>query len=104
LGSTGTRRIDVRLVVATHRELAQRLEAGPTLRVALDELPPRRPTERSPIPVSTLEEVEREHILRVLRETNGVIGGAQGAAARPGLRRTTLLHRLEKLGIPRRPA
>jgi formate hydrogenlyase transcriptional activator len=52
----------------------------------------------------TLEEVEREHILQVLRETNWVIGGPQGAAARLGLRRTTLLYRMEKFGIPRRPA
>jgi formate hydrogenlyase transcriptional activator len=52
----------------------------------------------------TLEEVEREHILQVLQETNWVIGGPQGAAARLGLRRTTLLYRMEKFGIPRRPA
>jgi formate hydrogenlyase transcriptional activator len=58
------------------------------------------------IPTSswTLEEVEREHIRQVLRETNWVIGGPQGAAARLGLPRTTLLHRMEKLGIPHRPA
>jgi formate hydrogenlyase transcriptional activator len=52
----------------------------------------------------TLEDVERAHILQVLRDTHGVIGGPQGAAARLGLRRTTLLYRMEKLGIPRRPA
>jgi formate hydrogenlyase transcriptional activator len=52
----------------------------------------------------TLEEVEREHILQVLQETNWVVGGPQGAAARLGLRRTTLLYRMEKFGIPRRPA
>jgi formate hydrogenlyase transcriptional activator len=57
-----------------------------------------------PTSARTLEEVEREHILQVLQETNGVIGGPQGAAARLGLRRTTLLYRLEKFGIPRRPA
>jgi formate hydrogenlyase transcriptional activator len=51
----------------------------------------------------TLEEVEREHIRRALEETNWVIGGPQGAAARLGLRRTTLLYRMEKFGIPRRP-
>jgi formate hydrogenlyase transcriptional activator len=58
------------------------------------------------IPTSsrTLAEVERELILRVLQETNWVIGGPQGAAARLGLRRTTLLYRMEKFGIPRRPA
>jgi formate hydrogenlyase transcriptional activator len=84
-------------------ERAVILSPGPALRLALDELPQSRLTERSPVPVSTLEEVEREHILRVLRETNGVIGGPQGAATRLGLRRTTLLYRLEKLGIPRQP-
>jgi formate hydrogenlyase transcriptional activator len=84
-------------------ERAVILSPGPALRLALDELPQSRPTERSPVPVRTLEEVEREHILRVLRETNGVIGGPRGAATRLGLRRTTLLYRPEKLGISRPP-
>ena len=48
-----------------------------------------------------LEEVEREHILKVLRETGWVIGGPAGAAARLGLNRTTLNHRMRKLGINR---
>ena len=47
----------------------------------------------------TLAEVERDYILDVLRETNGVVGGENGAAVRLGLRRTTLLHRMWKLGI-----
>jgi formate hydrogenlyase transcriptional activator len=84
-------------------ERAVILSPGPVLRLALDELPRRRPTEGSLARVRTLEEVEREHILRVLRETNGVIGGSQGAATRLGLRRTTLLYRMEKLGISRQP-
>jgi formate hydrogenlyase transcriptional activator len=84
-------------------ERAVILSPGPILRLALDELTRRRPTEGSLAPVRTLEEVEREHILRVLRETHGVIGGPQGAAARVGLRRTTLLYRMEKLGISRQP-
>ena len=50
---------------------------------------------------STLEAVEREHILRVLRESDWVIGGATGAAARLGINRTTLNNRLRKLGINR---
>lgn len=50
---------------------------------------------------TTLEAVEREHILRVLRESNWVIGGATGAAARLGINRTTLNNRLHKLGISR---
>ena len=49
----------------------------------------------------TLESVEREHILRVLGESKWVIGGPAGAAARLGVNRTTLNHRLRKLGITR---
>lgn len=49
----------------------------------------------------TLHAAEREHILRVLRETKGQIGGADGAAARLGLKRTTLNSKLKKLGIER---
>ncbi|MEN3330300.1 MAG: formate hydrogenlyase transcriptional activator, partial [Acidobacteriota bacterium] len=42
-----------------------------------------------------------EHILRVLSESKWVIGGPAGAAARLGVNRTTLNHRLRKLGITR---
>jgi formate hydrogenlyase transcriptional activator len=48
-----------------------------------------------------LEAVEREHIMKILRETGWVIGGPTGAAARLGLNRTTLNHRMRKLGINR---
>jgi formate hydrogenlyase transcriptional activator len=51
---------------------------------------------------SNLEVAEREHILRVLRECKGMIGGANGAAERLGLKRTTLNSMLKKLGIQRR--
>jgi formate hydrogenlyase transcriptional activator len=50
---------------------------------------------------ATLHTAEREHILRVLRETGGVISGARGAAARLGLKRTTLQSKMQKLGISR---
>jgi transcriptional regulator with GAF, ATPase, and Fis domain len=49
----------------------------------------------------TLETAEREHILRVLRETKGQIGGEDGAAERLGLKRTTLNSKIKKLGIER---
>jgi formate hydrogenlyase transcriptional activator len=49
----------------------------------------------------TLHAAERDHILRVLRETRGQIGGDDGAAARLGLKRTTLNSKLKKLGIAR---
>jgi len=48
-----------------------------------------------------LAEASRQHILEVLRETKWVIGGYQGAAARLGLPRTTLVYRMQKLGISR---
>lgn len=50
---------------------------------------------------ATLEEAEREHILKVLRDRNWVIGGASGAAAKLGMKRTTLQSKMQKLGIAR---
>jgi formate hydrogenlyase transcriptional activator len=85
-------------------ERAVILSPGPALRLAPGELPRRRPASGSPARVRSLEEVEREHILRVLQDTHGVIGGPHGAAVRLGLRRTTLLYRLEKFGISRQPS
>jgi|HubBroStandDraft_4_1064222.scaffolds.fasta_scaffold26970_3 formate hydrogenlyase transcriptional activator len=49
--------------------------------------------------LSTLKEVEREHVLRAIRESNWVIGGPNGAAARLGIKRTTLMYRIQRLGI-----
>ena len=45
------------------------------------------------------DDVMREHILDVLNETNGIVAGPRGAATRLGLKRTTLLSRMKKLGI-----
>ncbi len=52
---------------------------------------------------SVLEQAEREQILRALRESNWVVGGARGAAARPGLKRTSLAYKMQELGISRPP-
>ena len=52
--------------------------------------------------ISTLEEAERQHILRALRQTQWRIAGPKGAAAILGMKRTTLQARMRKLGI-RRP-
>jgi len=49
----------------------------------------------------TLENRERAHIMEVLRQTRGVLSGPRGAAARLGLKRTTLQYKLQKLGISR---
>ncbi len=80
-------------------ERAVLLSKGPALRVPLGELEVLE--ESSPEGDSTLEATEREHILRVLREAKGKIAGPQGAAARLGLKRTTLNSKLKKLGIER---
>jgi formate hydrogenlyase transcriptional activator len=50
----------------------------------------------------TLQAAEREHILRTLREAKGMIGGPAGAAAKLGLKRTTLNSKIKKLGIERK--
>jgi formate hydrogenlyase transcriptional activator len=55
-----------------------------------------------PPPSSTLENIEREHIIRVLRESKGKIGGPAGAAERLGMNRTTLNSRMQKLKISRK--
>jgi formate hydrogenlyase transcriptional activator len=181
VGGTRTIGVDVRLVAATHRDLAQMVAAGtfrsdlyyrlnvfpirlPSLRQRPEDIPllarhfarqhaqhlhkpvptiftetlaaltrypwpgnvrelqnvieravilahdgvlrPVLPTWQQPLQPSrmgdrTLAEVQRDYILRVLRDTSGVIGGPHGAAARLGLKRTTLLSRMGRLGIAR---
>jgi formate hydrogenlyase transcriptional activator len=49
----------------------------------------------------TLESLERQYIIRVLRDTGGVIAGPRGAAVRLGMKRTTLQSRILKMGITR---
>ena len=80
-------------------ERAVILSRGPALHVPLpeDRLSGEAPA-ASPV---TLEAAEREHILRALRDTNWVIAGPSGAAARLGMKRTTLQSRMAKLGISR---
>jgi len=51
---------------------------------------------------TTMEDCEREHILKAIQETNWVIGGPHGAAARLGLPRTTLMYRMRRLAIGNR--
>jgi formate hydrogenlyase transcriptional activator len=80
-------------------ERAVILSSGSNLFVPLAEL--KRPNHAANGSVATLEEAEREHILKALRDTNWVIGGAAGAAARLGMKRTTLQSKMQKLGIAR---
>lgn len=80
-------------------ERAVILTKGPVLRIPFAEL--EAAAADPPDGDSTLESTEREHILRVLRETKGLIAGPKGAAAKLGLKRTTLNSKLKKLGIER---
>lgn len=78
-------------------ERAVILSPGPELRVPIAELKPMAAASSNT--ATTLEAADREHILRVLQETNWVVGGPSGAAARLGMKRTTLQSRMKKLGI-----
>ena len=49
----------------------------------------------------TLRDKEREHIIEILRQTRGALSGPSGAAARLGLKRTTLQYKMQRLGISR---
>jgi len=82
-------------------ERAMILSKGRTLEVPLGELKRRRSRADHEDRASTLEAVERMHILRVLRETNWTLGGPRGAAARLGMKRTTLQSLMRRLGITR---
>jgi formate hydrogenlyase transcriptional activator len=77
------------------------LSRGSSLEIPLAELKHSNKVSNHSNGSATLEAVEREHILRVLGELNWVIGGPNGAASRLGVNRTTLNHRLQKLGITR---
>jgi formate hydrogenlyase transcriptional activator len=72
------------------------LSQGPILTVPLGEL---SLSPQDSLNDGTLENLRRETIVRVLRETGGVLSGPRGAAARLGLKRTTLQSRMQKLGI-----
>jgi chemotaxis protein methyltransferase CheR len=84
------------------RELENVLEravinsSGPKLRL-VDEL--KRPRKDLPTTQKTLEEVERDHIVRILEQTNWKVSGPNGAAEILGLNRSTLRARIRKLGI-----
>src|ERR1700684_3546999 len=83
-------------------ERATLLSTGPSLRVPLAEI-----LNDSGLSVASggnaLEQAEREQIMRALRESNWVAGGAHGAATRLGLKRTSLAYKMRKLKISRPP-
>jgi formate hydrogenlyase transcriptional activator len=84
-------------------ERAVILSPSLSLQVPPGDLQPAATTE-SAAPASaavTLADAERDHILDALRETGGVLGGPEGAAARLGMKRSTLYKKMKKLGISR---
>ncbi|HEY0257311.1 MAG TPA: sigma 54-interacting transcriptional regulator [Candidatus Methylacidiphilales bacterium] len=88
-------------------ERAVILSPGKTLHVALEDLEQLVPARASLDPENestpaTLYELERRHILKALAQTRWLVGGPNGAAVALGLKRTTLLSRMQKLGISRK--
>ena len=84
-------------------ERAVILSSGPELRVPLADLQPTSPRGAAGSSAATgqLRNAERELIFRALRESRGVIGGPEGAAAKLGVKRTTLQSKMRKLGVTR---
>jgi formate hydrogenlyase transcriptional activator len=82
-------------------ERAVILTNGSALQVPLTELKSSAASAAVASPAITLHATEREHILKVLRDTKGVLAGPNGAASRLGLKRTTLQSKMKKLGIAR---
>jgi len=61
----------------------------------------KRAAEVESIGAITLEDAERDHILKTLEQTRWVVSGPNGAASRLGIKRSTLYFRMQKLGISR---
>lgn len=78
------------------------LSPGPVLRVPLSELEAVEKTGDDDGKNRTLDEAERQSILSALRQSGGMIAGSEGAAARLGMKRTTLNSKMRKLGITRK--
>ncbi|HXE10717.1 MAG TPA: sigma 54-interacting transcriptional regulator [Bryobacteraceae bacterium] len=83
-------------------ERAVILSPHSVLRAPVGELEPVSTPRDRGVVINGLAEVERDHIVRALEASNWVIGGRNGAAERLGMKRTSLLYRMQKLGINRR--
>ncbi len=77
------------------------LSPGPELQVPLGEMERPREKKDAALPAKTLEDLERKGILEALEACDWVVGGPEGAAARLGLKRTTLNSKMRKLGLVR---
>jgi formate hydrogenlyase transcriptional activator len=71
------------------------------LRAPISELEPFQARGAANSSMTGLEEVERDHVVRALEASNWVVGGANGAAERLGMKRTSLVYRMRKLRISR---
>jgi formate hydrogenlyase transcriptional activator len=85
-------------------ERAVILSPHSVLRAPVGELEPFQPRQERNVSMGGLAEVEREHIVRALEASNWVVSGPDGAAERLGMKRTSLVYRMHKLGIKRRSA
>jgi transcriptional regulator with GAF, ATPase, and Fis domain len=77
------------------------LSRGPALQAPLESLVGNASGVANAAGGSTLEEAETRHIITVLQQVNWVIGGPRGAADKLGLKRTTLITKMQRLGITR---
>jgi formate hydrogenlyase transcriptional activator len=82
-------------------ERAVILSPHSVLRAPTSELEPLASDKGSNPPLNGLEEVERDHILRALDASKWVVGGRNGAAERLGMKRTSLVYKMRRLGISR---
>jgi formate hydrogenlyase transcriptional activator len=82
-------------------ERAVILSPHSVLRAPVGELDPFQPRPERDVAMSGLAEVERDHIVRALEASNWVVAGPHGAAERLGMKRTSLVYRMQKLGIKR---
>ena len=82
-------------------ERAVILSPHSVLRAPVGELEPFYPREQREAAISGLAEVERDHIVCALEASNWVVAGPNGAAERLGMKRTSLVYRMQKLGISR---
>ena len=82
-------------------ERAVILSPHTTLRAPTSELEPLHAPKEIELILTGLAQLERDHILRALEASNWVVAGPSGAAARLGMKRTSLVYRIKKLGISR---
>ena len=82
-------------------ERAVILSPHSVLRAPTSELEPFNSHRESNLPISSLAQVQWDHIVHALEASNWIIGGRNGAAERLGMKRTSLVYRMKKLRISR---